>query len=230
MNHQLALEIKQNQEATFEDFCWGENTLVKEALQKALAGVGEPFIYLWGKQGSGKSHLLQACCHAFGTEKPSLYLPLETLKTWDPLVLREVEMQDLFCIDEVDAIAGLKDFEEALFHLYNRIRDNGKSLLVMAGHVPPQHNQIQLPDLRSRLSSGLVMPVQELSDSNKIKTLQVLAQRRSFELSEQAAQYLVNRSARNMHDLQYILDQLDDASLAFQRKITIPFIKSVLNW
>lgn len=230
MNNQLALAVKLNDEATFNDFCWGENTHVQESLFNTLDGVGEPFIYLWGTKGSGKSHLLQACCQKFGQTKTSIYLPLETLKSWDPTVLRELEMHDLFCIDEVDAIAGNPKFEEALFHLYNRIRDHGKSLLIMAGSTPPQQAHIKLPDLRSRLSSGLVMPLKELSDTDKFRTLTLLAKRRGFELTESVAQFLVNRSARNMHDLQHVLDKLDDASLAAQRKITIPFIKAILNW
>jgi DnaA-homolog protein len=230
MNHQLALAIQRNDEATFEDFFWGDNLQLKKELDAALSLTGERFIYLWGPAGSGKSHLLQACCQQLGPHEPSIYLPLETLKTWDPAILSELEPHRLFCIDELDAIAGLPAFEEALFHLYNRIRDEDKTTLIIAGETPPKHNQILLPDLKSRLSSGLVMHVQELSDADKAHTLSLAAHRRGFELPQPVAQFLVNRSARNMHDLQTLLDCLDHASLAAQRKITIPFIKATLNW
>ena len=230
MNHQLALAIQLNDEATFNDYCWGENTLLQKALYAALSDVGEQFIYLWGAAGCGKSHLLQACCQHLGTNETSIYLPLNTLKTWDPTILRDLETHTLFCIDELDAITGQPAWEEALFHLYNRIRDNKKSTLIMAGLTPPRYANIVLPDLQSRLSSGLVVHVQDLNDADKAQTLTLEATRRGFALPQSVAQFLVNRSARNMHDLHAILDKLDHASLVAQRKITIPFIKTILNW
>ncbi|MCH9757111.1 MAG: DnaA regulatory inactivator Hda [Gammaproteobacteria bacterium] len=230
MNHQLALAIQLNDEATFNDFNWGENSLLQKELLAALSNTGERFIYLWGAAGSGKSHLLQACCQHLGTAQSSIYLPLNTLKTWDPTILNDLETHALFCIDELDAIAGQPAWEEALFHLYNRIRDNGKSTLIIASRSSPRHANIALPDLQSRLSSGLVMHVQPLKDADKAQVLCSEARRRGFELSDSVAQFLVNRSARNMHDLHTLLDRLDHASLAAQRKITIPFVKTTLNW
>lgn len=231
MNHQLALAIQPNLEATFADFCWGNNTLLQRELTSALSGLGERFIYIWGHAGSGKSHLLQACCQQLLTlNQSSLYLPLDTLKTWDPTVIHDLDTHQLLCIDELDAITGHTGWEEALFHLYNRVRDAGSSTMIIASAHPPQYTPITLPDLRSRLTSCLVMQVHELNDANKIKTLRAQAHKRGFELPDPVAQYLVNRSARNMHDLHTLLDRLDRASLAAQRKITIPFVKTTLNW
>ncbi len=230
MNRQLALAIQLNDEATFKDYCWGKNNLVQKELFAALNHTGEQFIYLWGAEGCGKSHLLQACCQYLGTQESNIYLPLNTLKTWDPTILRDLETHRLFCIDQLDAITGIPAWEEALFHLYNRIRDSKQSTLIMAGLTPPQHTHISLPDLKSRLSSGLTMHVQDLNDADKAQTLSLEAHRRGFTLSESVAQFLVNRSARNMHDLHALLDKLDHASLVAQRKITIPFIKTILNW
>jgi DnaA-homolog protein len=230
MNHQLALAIQLNDEATFNDYCWGENAQLQKELYAALSNTGERFIYLWGAAGAGKSHLLQACCQYLAPHQPSIYLPLDTLKTWDPTILRDLETHHLFCIDELDAITGLPAWEEALFHLYNRIRDDEKSTLIIASRTSPRQANIRLPDLQSRLSSGLIMHVQELNDADKAQTLSLEANRRGFELPQSVAQFLVHRSARNMHDLHTLLDRLDHASLVAQRKITIPFIKTTLNW
>jgi DnaA-homolog protein len=230
MNHQLALAIQRNDEATFKDYCWGENIQLQKELYAALSNTGERFIYLWGAEGSGKSHLLQACCQYLGPQASSIYLPLDTLKTWDPTILREIEIHRLFCIDALDAVTGLPAWEEALFHLYNRIRDDEKSTLIIACRTSPRQANIALPDLQSRLNSGLVMHVEELNDTDKAETLSLEAHRRGFELPQSVAQYLVHRSARNMHDLHTLLDRLDHASLVAQRKITIPFIKTTLNW
>ncbi|MCX7117793.1 MAG: DnaA regulatory inactivator Hda [Legionellales bacterium] len=228
MNQQLTLAIQLNDEATLADFCFGNNPWLFQPLQNTLHGVGDRLIYLWGEPGSGKSHLLQACCHAT-TQKPAIYLPLASLLEWGPEVIDGVEEQALISIDDIDAIATHKDWEEALFHLFNRVRDNEKTTLIIAGKAPPAQTEISLPDLRSRLAWGLVIQLNELEDEDKIKTLQLHAQKRGFECPTAVGQFLLKRCSRNMHNLHDILNRLDKASLSAQRKITIPFVKYILK-
>ena len=228
MNQQLALSIQLNEEATFADFCWDGNALLREQLQRTLSGDGERLIYLWGVAGCGKSHVLQACCQHVGRDKPAIYLPLKTLQACGPDIMDGLDKQALLCIDELDVIAADPRWEEALFHLYNRIRDHDQTVLIFAGQHPPRGTSIQLPDLRSRLSASLVIQLQELSDDSKVDTLCLQANKRGLELSKSAAHFLVSRCARNMHDLHALLDHLDQASWVLQRKLTIPFIKTTL--
>jgi DnaA family protein len=104
-----------------------------------------------------------------------------------------------------------------------------KSLLIISGNQSPTTLPIKLLDLRSRLSWGLVIQLMELSDEDKINTLKLHAARRGFDLPESVGQFLISRCSRNMHDLHQLLNRLDDASLAAQRKITIPFVKNILG-
>ena len=230
MNRQLALAVKLNDEATLADFCWGNNNaLLQQQLEQTLRGQGERLIYLWGPHGSGKSHLLQACCQAINANTAAIYLPLQQLIEWGPEVLDGMEEQTLIGIDDIDTIANNSQWEEALFHLYNRVRDNEKTTLIITGNCPPALSSLCLADLRSRLSWGLVMQLNELSDLEKINTLKLHAHKRGFDLPTSVGQFLLNRCARNMHDLHALLNRLDDASLIAQRKITIPFVKGILG-
>ena len=229
MNRQLALAIQLNDEATFSDFCWGDNALLQQQLNLTLNGKGEHLIYLWGPPGSGKSHLLQACCQAVNGNQSAIYLPLDTLKEWGPQVLDGIDEQTLIGIDDIDAIAANPAWEEAIFHLYNRVRDNEQTTLIITGKLPPSQAPINLLDLRSRLSWGLVIQLNELNDHDKINTLKLHAHKRGFELPPSVGQFLLNRCARNMHDLHALLNRLDEASLIAQRKITIPFVKNILG-
>jgi len=229
MNKQLALAIKLNDEATLSDFNWGENKLLQQQLQRMLTLKEERLLYLWGCNGSGKSHLLQASCQAVNSTESAIYLPLNLLKEWGPQAIEGLEEQALICIDDIDAIAGDSAWEEAIFHLYNKIKDMEKSLLIISGNQSPTTLPITLLDLRSRLSWGLVIQLMELSDEDKINTLKLHAARRGFDLPESVGQFLISRCSRNMHDLHQLLNRLDDASLAAQRKITIPFVKNILG-
>lgn len=229
MNRQLALAVKLNDEATLADFCWGDNTLLQQQLHNTLNSAGERFIYIWGASGSGKSHLLQACCQALSDNQSAIYLPLRILKEWGPQVIDGIEEQALICIDDIETIASNPNWEEALFYLYNRVRDNEQTTLIITSNCAPMQSPLQLLDLRSRLSWGLVFQLNELSDPHKINTLQLHAHKRGFELPTSVGQFLINRCARNMHDLHILLNRLDDASLMAQRKITIPFVKYTLG-
>ncbi len=229
MNRQLALAIQLNDEANLADFCWNGNRLLHQQLHHALHGDGERLFYLWGVAGSGKSHLLQACCQAVNSTQSAIYLPLDILREWGPQVIDGIEEQALISIDDIDAIAGDSAWEEALFHLYNRIRDQGQTTLLITGKQPPATLPICLPDLRSRLTCGLVIQLNELNDDDKINTLKLHANKRGFELPGSVGQFLLNRCARNMHDLHLLLNRLDEASLIAQRKITIPFVKEILG-
>lgn len=229
MNQQLALSIRLNDEATLADFCWGDNVLLQQQIQKTLQGTGEKLIYLWGALGCGKSHLLQACCQAISANHSAIYLPLQTLKEWGPDSIDGIEDQALIGIDDIDAIATNTAWEEALFHLYNRVRDNENTTLIITGTFSPAQLPLRLPDLRSRLSWGLVIQLNELNDEDKIRTLKLHAHKRGFELPTSVGQFLLSRCARNMHDLYNLLNRLDEASLAAQRKITIPFVKGILD-
>lgn len=229
MNKQLALAIKLNNEATLADFNWGNNKLLQQQLNRMLTLKEDRLLYLWGGAGSGKSHLLQASCQAVNLTQSAIYLPLNLLKEWGPQTIEGLEEQALVCIDDIDAIAQDSAWEEALFHLYNKIKDLDQSLLIISGNQSPTTLGIKLPDLRSRLSWGLVIQLMELSDEDKINTLKLHALRRGFDLPESVGQFLLNRCSRNMHDLQQLLNRLDDASLAAQRKITIPFVKETLK-
>ncbi|MFY7698247.1 MAG: DnaA regulatory inactivator Hda [Legionella sp.] len=230
MNKQLALAIQLNNDYTFDNFYWENNLLIKEQLLASLHGKGERIIYLWGPSGSGKTHLLQACCLYADRFQSAIYLPMTILAQLTPEMLEGMANHSMICIDDIDAIARKAPWEEAIFHLYNHIHDNQpNTLLVITGKQAPHNGSIQLADLRSRLSWGLTMQMNELNDHDKIHSLELHAKNRGFELSPEVAKFLLNRCARNMHELQALLNNLDEASLRAQRKITIPFVKNILG-
>ena len=218
---QLPLGVSLRDDARFENYQTGSNGLVCEMLRQAAVGEGESFLYIWGAQGSGCSHLLQAACHAAEPRKQTaVYLPLNELLSLSPVILEGMEHLDLVCVDNVEAVSGSPEWEEALFHLYNRIRQEQNTLIVAANSAPRQL-KIKLPDLVSRLSWGAVFNVAPLNDDDKVQAIQ---------LPEDVAKYLVHHASRSMNDLCLMLERLDKASLMAQRKVTIPFIKQEMGW
>jgi DnaA-homolog protein len=230
VTEQLLLNVQLHEQSTFDTFTAGDNVQVLAALKQAVAAQGERFVYLFGEAGVGRSHLLQACCH-FAEKQPAraLYLPLSQAQQLRPDVLEGAQTFSLICLDDVDAISGDAAWEEALFHLYNNLRD-AECALVVSANVAPAALPIKLADLRSRLSWGLAFHVEGLSDEDKLSNLQLRASLRGFEMSAEVAKFILQRGRRDMASLIDAFDRLDKASLAEQRKLTIPFVKEVLGF
>lgn len=226
---QLPLNLQLRDDATLASFFPADNIEVFEAVTQMVEGLGEPFLYVWGKAGSGRTHLLQAACQAAGEKDISaVYLPLQGSKNLSSDIFQGVEDVPLVCIDDIESLAGLSFLEEGLFHLFNRIRlKNGR--LLVASNTPPKHLKIHLEDLKSRLASGVVYQLHCLTDEQKIMALQLRAECRGLHLTKTVGQFLLHRCARTMSELFQTLEILDRASLAEQRRLTIPFVKQVLD-
>jgi len=228
MINQLTLGVGIKDEATFANYYPGKNALLIEELKRSAQGYGERVIYFCGAGGEGCTHLLQACCHEANRHKLSaVYIPLASLIEYSPSVLDGLETLNLICIDDLHLIAGRPNWEEAFFHAYNRMHDVGAKLIVTA-NVMPKALGLRLPDLVSRLTWGVVFQLQFLSDEEKLIVLMMRAERRGLTLSEEVGKFILNHCPRHMSTLFAALEALDKASLAAQRKLTIPFVKTVL--
>jgi DnaA family protein len=229
MAKQLPLQFVFRANQTFQDFFPGANPAVVDHLQQCVAGSGETFIFLWGQTGLGKSHLLQACCHeAQKLGLPSFYFDLDQAAGTSLQLFNDLEACELVCLDNVEAMAGFPDREQALFNFFNRHRDLGHKLILSAG-VSPKELDIQLPDLKTRLNWGLSLRLLTPDDEGRIAALIYKARRMGLEISPQAGRFLLNRADRDMASLWHLLDRLDQASLSAQRKLTIPFLKQILD-
>ena len=220
---QLALPVRLRAEATFESFSAGPN---REAVA-ALHTPGNLPIWLWGAPGSGKTHLLQATCAAAGSAAAA-YFPVGNTADLPPEALHGFASRGVLCIDDVEAIAGDLRWEQSLFELFNEALEL-HTRLIFAGAVPPGALPWALGDWRSRAAACLVYQLRELDDAGRIEALRLRALQRGLQLPPETADYLLRRMPRDLSSLLGLLDDLDEASLAAQRRLTIPFIKDALE-
>lgn len=226
---QLPLGLTLKDEATFDNFYSGQNAEIIAALKQTVSDKGERMVYLCASRGQGCSHLLQAACHYAQQQRTSsVYLSLAQYQTLSPEILNGLESLNLICLDDLHQVAGQAEWEEAIFHLYNRVQAAGGKLIIAARDLPKAIN-LQLPDLVSRLAWGIVFQLHSLTDDEKLTVLTMRANRRGITLSEEVGRYILTHCPRHMGTLFAALDVLDKASLAAQRRLTIPFVKEVLE-
>lgn len=205
--------------------------LVKDSLMALVNGNAFAFIYLCGMQGVGKTHLLQATCNlAEEHGKTALYLPLAEVRDFSPAeILENTESFAILCLDDLDVVAGRPAWEEALFHLYNSRLVAGKCL-VLAAEKTAVELPVQLPDLRTRLTACLSLPVGQMDDAGKAGLVRFRAHLTGMEMNDACVQFVIHRSGRSIGELVRVVERLDRESLVAGRKITVPFIKAVFGW
>lgn len=197
---------------------------------RALAGVaGADWLYLAGAAGTGKTHLaLALCAAAEQAGRRAAYLPLAAARGRLGDALAALEGNNVVAVDGLEAIAGDRDDEIALFDFHNRARSAGLNVLYTAREAP-ETLPLALPDLRSRLSQNTRLVLDPLDDASRAELLRDRAQRRGLVLEEAAIDWMLSRTDRNLASLLALLDRLDHESLAAQRRITVPFLRQVME-
>lgn len=237
MNEQLTLAVDLPDDETFDSYSPGDNQQLCQHLMQlckplSISAVVNPaqITFISGASGSGKSHLLYGLCHAAQLQgQQAMYLDLQKCRELDPQVLDSLEFFDLTTLDNVDAICNVLNWEEALFNLINRIKQQGTSQLVVTANAGAKKLPWQLADLASRLIWGVSYQVNPLSDEEQIQTLIDRAYRRGLNLPPDVARFLCLRVSRNMKALMQTLDALAKLNLQAKRRLTIPFVKQALK-
>jgi DnaA family protein len=224
--HQLPLDLDLQAPHALDGFIGSENLLLRALITQQVAGLGESQLFIHGAESTGKTHLAQAACFfASQMGRTAAYVPLKLACTQ----LNQIGFEpcDLVVLDDVDALVGQAGSEFVLFDLINRLREQHTPLL-MTACAPPAGLGFTLPDLVSRLAWGVTLAIHSPDDAEKIELMRRKAQERGFELPFETAVYLLQRYPRDMRSLLAMIQTLDQASLIAQRKISIPFVRSVL--
>ena len=222
---QLPLSVRLRDRALFANFLPGPNAAALTQLRAAAAAPKAGLTWLHGAAASGKSHLLQAL---YAEDGNALFLPLSQLTPFGPAALLEWQGGGALYVDELATVLGHADWERALFARYRDCEERGVPM-VFAAREPPAELRFALADLASRCAAAQRIALQSLDEAQQGAAVSLRAQARGFELPEETLRYLQRRLPRDMGSLCAVLDELDEAALAAQRRLTVPFIRGLLD-
>ncbi len=225
---QIPLGVRLPDRAVFASFLPARNAEALEHARRLASAQVAGLAWLCGPGSSGKTHLLQATCAAASERMRAGYLPLAEVAPLGVGVLEGMPQLECLCLDDIDRVAGQADWERAIFGLLRELEDEGGRLIASA-QAPPALVHWALADLGSRFSAGAVFQLRVLDESEQQTALQLRARLRGFELPAETSHWLQRRFPRDMRRLYELLDTLDEAALAAQRRLTIPFIREVLR-
>ena len=195
-----------------------------------LAQLQLPLVTLLGASAVGKSHLLFATCHQLAKSAVShLYLNMNNYSAWSHDIFDGLEDLSLIALDNIHAIAGELEWEEALFDLFNRVIETKRTVVLCSSHLGPSNPAFTLPDLRSRLAWGVIYHVNQLDDNGREEAVRLRADERGLALSKQALQFLLHHSERDLKSLMSLLARLDKRSLQEQKRLSVAMVKRELG-
>lgn len=227
---QLPLGVRLRERATFDVFVTTAPNLEAVARLREVAAAGG-VIWLWGAPGSGRSHLMQSAVAAAPAAARAGYLPFADLSSTGlpaAAALEGAGALDLLCLDDLDRALGERDFELALFSAYRALEERRAGLVVSAS-APPSSQAWALADIGSRFGAAEVFQLRPLDEQGQAEALQRRAAARGLELPEETVRWLLRRFPRDMSRLGALLDRIDEASLREQRRVTVPFVRSILG-
>lgn len=225
---QLTFPLAGNDKASFDNYLLGQNAELVDAIKAAVRGKETKLLYFYGPGNSGKSHLMFAGLKLAKEESfKTSYLSLSDDYV-TPEMLSVVDVSSVVFVDNADAWAGDSEKERALFTLFEQIKHAGGQLIVSASQVCEVAG-FAIPDLVSRLSSGLIYAITVLSEEQQFEALKMRASHRGLSISDDALKYLLTRMTRDTGEIFELLERIDHASLAEQRRVTIPFLQSLLK-
>ena len=225
---QIPLQLEPRRPDRFDEFVAGPNENALAAVRQLMDEAGGS-LFLSGPEGSGKSHLLNALCHAARENGlAAFYIALKRLPEEAAASLEGLQVLDLVCVDDLDAVAGNPVWENALFACFNEVRAAHGRLLVSSSQ-PLASLELCLPDLASRLAWGVRQNLRLPDDNGKLQILQQRARALRIELPEDVQNYLLKHSKRDMSSLLQALERLKDAAFVGKRKITVPLAREILK-
>ena len=179
----------------------------------------EPFVYIWGPPGCGKSHILQAWSGQAAADG-------STARYSDDGNLSPDDEADALAVDNVQTLPPAA--QTALFDIFNHMRNSGHGRLLLAADVPPAALPLR-EDLRTRMGYCLVYEVKPLGSGEKIAALTHMAAARSLKIDPQIFHYLLDHWHRDMDSLVAMFNDLADYSITLKRPITLPLLRQLLK-
>ncbi len=232
-----------NPKYTFENFVVGPSNRFTHAaclsIAESPAKAYNP-LFIYGRAGMGKTHLMQAICHRIKHKFPNTkfyYTPSEkftndlisAIQHRSTQVFREkFRNVDVLLIDDIHFIANKEATQEEFFHTFNALYDNHKQIIISSDRPPKEIQKLE-ERLVSRFGWGLVTDIQPPDIETRIAILRKKIEGENVAIPDDVILFIAETIKANIRELEGALVRIIAYSLLQEERITLEMAKDVLK-
>ena len=238
----VSKEDNLNSKYTFKTFVVGPfNELAYAASQAILkrAATYNP-LFIFGKTGHGKTHLIQAIGNQFkenGGSKKIFYMTserfvndyLNSLNSGEINIFKEkYKKYDVLIIDDIQFLSAKNKTQEEFFHLFNSFHDSGKQLIFSSDRHPNFIPDIE-DRIKSRFNAGMILEIQKPDFESRIQILKKKSSLINLNISNDAIEFLASSIDGNIRELEGILNLMLCQSQLKNKELNLNEIKELIK-
>ena len=236
-------ETRLNTKYTFDNFVMGSTNILARSAAFAVAdkpaGAYNP-LFIYGKSGLGKTHLL----HAIGHEAMSLYPRFKVRYvsseefTNDFInairnnnsnsFINEYRNVDILLIDDIQFLSGKSETQEAFFHTFNALHNHNKQVVITSDVEPSQLSGFE-DRMLSRFEWGLKTDIQAPALETRIAILRKKAETEKVRVTDDILEYIAERVSSNVRELEGTLIRVTAFANLSRHQIDMPLVQTVLK-
>ncbi len=240
--NQLIIEFPGSPEYSFDNFVLSRGSeFAFNAIRSMASSEPVPYhsLFIAGQTGLGKTHLLMALGNHITKHQPEKYILFVSGPELVERVNRDgdtsianlmdsIKAVDFFLMDEVDVLVNCSKAQEAVYSIYNSLKDDDKRI-IFAGRATPQALKGAEDFLTSRFKWGMTAEIQSIDDASMMKIMKKLGKDLGLSLPDAVLNFLIVRIDRDFPSIRKAVDTINRESFQQKRKVTIPLVKSCLN-
>ena len=233
-----------NESLTFENYCEGESNKLPYTIAKYIAenpGKNDfnPF-FLYGDVGVGKTHLIQAIGIRVKENNPKAKVLFVTLRQFQQLyqnavIKKEVpsfinwfQQMDVLLIDDLQELSHKGGTTDALFAIFNHLRQNGKALIFTCDRPPMELDGIA-DRLIDRFLWGVTERLPKPDMELKKRILEFKASKNGLDLPKEVIDLIAKNSNGSVRELEGIVMGILTRSIALNVPITLGLAQNVMK-
>ena len=214
----VPLQQNAQEEYTFDTFVVGSSNMFAHAAAQAVAdkpGCAYNPLFIYGRSGLGKTHLLNAIAHQIRQKNPKANILMTQGETFTNEIIRGIGIGqtamnalhekyrtvDVLLVDDIQFIAGKPATEEEFFYTFNSITQAGNQI-VLTSDRPPKEIATLEDRLRTRFEMGLIADIQPPDVETRMAIVKRKAQALDLKLSDDVVQYIAGRIKNNVRQLE----------------------------
>ena len=233
-----------NRANSFENFVVGKsNNYAYAAAKKVAENPGKTYnpLFIYGKSGLGKTHLLKAIENYMKSQNPDASIIYVTSENFtndiiehvrfsnNPAEMREkYRRADALLVDDIQFIAGKNSIEEEFFHTFNALTENGKQI-VLSSDNPPNEIPKLTERLKNRFEWGLMADIQPPDFEMRMAIIKNKADALSFSIPDAVVEFIAEQVSHNVRQLEGAVKKLQAICILLDTTPTIEITKDAIK-